>query len=69
MRFLKEIFPMPCYTTVRTTITDLALATEAARKLGWTVKSQPERFGRGVSANFHSPGWRWRISRLRERGP
>ena len=36
---------MPCYTTVRTTITDLVLATESARKLRWKVDPQPQRFG------------------------
>ncbi len=46
---------MPCYTTVRTTITDLALAIESARKLGWTVEKNPERLGQDVSAAFRTP--------------
>ena len=46
---------MPCYTTVRTTITDITLAIESARKLGWTVERNPERFGQGVSAAFRTP--------------
>ena len=33
---------MPCYTTVLTEIRDLALATEAAKKLGWTVETNPD---------------------------
>ncbi len=41
---------MLCYTTVRTTITDLALAIESARKLGWTVEKNPQRLGQDVSA-------------------
>ena len=47
--------PMPCYTTVRTQIRDLALATEAAMKLGWQVEKSSERFGQGVSAVFRTP--------------
>ncbi len=46
---------MPCYTTVRTTITDITLAIESARKLGWTVEKNPERFGQDVSAAFRTP--------------
>ncbi len=46
---------MPCYTTVRTTITDLPLAIESAKKLGWTVKKNPERLGQDVSAAFRTP--------------
>ena len=45
---------MPCYTTVRTTITDLDLAIESANKLGWTVEKNPERFSQGVSAAFRT---------------
>jgi hypothetical protein len=45
---------MPCYTTVTTQIRDLALATEAAKKLGWSIESNPERFGQGVSAVFRT---------------
>ena len=46
---------MPCYTTVRTTISDLALAIESAKKLGWTVEKNSERLGQGVSAAFRTP--------------
>ncbi|MCZ6689315.1 MAG: hypothetical protein O7H41_06900 [Planctomycetota bacterium] len=46
---------MPCYTTVRTQIRDLALATESARKLGWTVEKNPQRLGQGISAAFRTP--------------
>ncbi len=52
---------MPCYTTVRTTITDLALAIEAARKLAWKIESNPERFGQGVSAMFRTPSGTMRL--------
>ncbi len=46
---------MPCYTTVRTTITDLTLASESARKLGWTVEKNPQRLGQDISAAFRTP--------------
>ena len=46
---------MPCYTTVRTTITDLALAIDSAKKLGWTVEKNPQRLGQDVSAAFRTP--------------
>ncbi|MCZ6688695.1 MAG: hypothetical protein O7H41_03730 [Planctomycetota bacterium] len=46
---------MPCYTTVTTQIRDLAFAIESARKLGWKIESNPERFGQGVSAVFRTP--------------
>ncbi len=52
---------MPCYTTVRTQIRDLALATEAARKLGWTIESNAERFGLGISAVFRTPSGTLRL--------
>ncbi len=55
---------MPCYTTVRTTITDLALAIESARKLGWTVEANPQRFGQDVSAAFRTPTGTLRLRRL-----
>ena len=46
---------MPCFTTVSTQITDLALATESARKLGWGIDSQSKRFGEDVSAAYRTP--------------
>ena len=46
---------MPCYTTVRTTITDLALAIESAKKLRWTVEKNLERLGQDVLAAFRTP--------------
>ncbi len=55
---------MPCYTTVRTTITDLALAIESARKLGWTVENNPERLGQDVSAAFRTPAGTFRLRQL-----
>ncbi len=46
---------MPCYTTVRTEIRDLALATDSATKLGWTVEKNPQRLGPSLSAAFLTP--------------
>ena len=46
---------MPCYSTISTTITDLALATESARKLGWTVERNPQHLGQEVFATFRTP--------------
>ena len=58
---------MPCYTTVRTQIRDLDLAIESARKLGWTVEKNPERFGQGVSAVFRTPSGTLQLRQLRGR--
>ncbi len=57
---------MPCYTTVRTQIRDLALATEAAKKLGWTIESNPERFGQGISAVFRTTAGTLRLRQLQD---
>ena len=39
---------MPCYTTVRTMITDLALAIDSAKTLGWTVEANRARICAGA---------------------
>ena len=57
---------MPCYTTVRTQIRDLALAIESAKKLGWTVEKNSERFGQGVSAVFRTPAGTLRLRQIRD---
>ncbi|MCZ6688697.1 MAG: hypothetical protein O7H41_03740 [Planctomycetota bacterium] len=57
---------MPCYTTVQTQIRDLALAIEAARKLGWIIQENPERFGQGVSAVFRTPSGTMQLLQLRD---
>ena len=57
---------MPCYTTVRTTITDLALAIESARKLGWTIQKTSQRLGQGVSAAFRTPAGTMQIRQTRD---
>ena len=57
---------MPCYTTVRTQIRDLALAIESARKLGWTVEENPERIGQDVSAAFRTPSGTMQLRKLRD---
>ena len=57
---------MPCYTTVRTQIRDLALAMESAKKLGWTVESNPERLGHGISAAFRTSAGTLRLRQLRD---
>ncbi len=57
---------MPCYTTVRTIITDLALATESARRLGWTVEKNPERLGQDVSAAFRTPAGTLQLREARD---
>ena len=57
---------MPCYTTVRTQIRDLALAIESAKGLGWTVESNPERLGQGVSAVFRTPAGTLRLRQLQD---
>ena len=57
---------MPCYTTVRTQIRDLALAIESARKLGWTVDTNPQRLGQGVSAAFRTPSGTMQLRQLRD---
>ena len=57
---------MPCYTTVRTQIRELALAVEAARRLGWTIESNPARFGQGVSAVFRTPAGTMQLRKLRD---
>ncbi len=57
---------MPCYTTVRTQIREMALATEAAKKLGWKMESNPERFGQGVSAVFRTPAGTMQLRQLRD---
>lgn len=55
---------MPCYTTISTQIRDLVLAIESARKLGWTVESNPQRLGQGVSAAFRTPAGTLRLRQL-----
>ncbi|MCZ6691093.1 MAG: hypothetical protein O7H41_16010 [Planctomycetota bacterium] len=57
---------MPCYTTVRTQIRELALATEAAKKLGWKMEFNPERFGQGASAVFRTPAGTMQLRQLRD---
>ena len=57
---------MPCYTTVRTQIRDLALAIESARKLGWTVEKNPERLGQGISAIFRTPAGSMQLRQTRD---
>ena len=57
---------MPCYTTVRTTITDLALALDSARKLGWKVERNPQRLGQGVSAAFRTPAGTLQLRQTRD---
>ena len=57
---------MPCYTTVRTQIRDLSLAIESAKKLGWKIESNPERFGQGVSAIFRTPAGTMQLRKLRD---
>ncbi|MCZ6690209.1 MAG: hypothetical protein O7H41_11435 [Planctomycetota bacterium] len=57
---------MPCFTTVRTQIRDLALAIESAKKLGWKIESNPERFGQGVSAVFRTQAGTMQLRQLRD---
>ncbi len=57
---------MPCYTTVRTTITDLALTIESAQKLRRTVEKNPELLGRDVSAAFRTPAGTMQLRQLRD---
>ena len=57
---------MPCYTTVRTQIRDLATAIESAKKLGWTVEKNPQRLGRDVSAVFRTPAGTMQLRKLRD---
>ncbi|MCZ6688004.1 MAG: hypothetical protein O7H41_00165 [Planctomycetota bacterium] len=57
---------MPCFTTVATQIRDLALAMESARKLGWTVEPNPDRFGQGVSAVFRTSSGTMQLRQLRD---
>ena len=52
---------MPCYTTVRTQIRDLALAIDSARKLGWINEKNPQRLGQSVSAAFGTPAGTLRL--------
>ena len=57
---------MPCFTTVTTQIRDLTLATEAAKKLGWKVEPNPERFGQGVSTVFRTPAGTMQLRQVRD---
>ena len=57
---------MPCYTTVRTQIRDLAVAIESARRLGWTVEKNPARLGQGISAVFRTPAGSMQLRQLRD---
>ena len=57
---------MPCYTTVRIQIRNLALAVDSAKKLGWKIESNPERFGQGVSAVFRTPAGTMQLRQLRD---
>ncbi len=53
---------MPCYTHVRTTITDLALAIESPRKVGWKGEKSLRRLGQDISAAFRTPAGTLRLS-------
>ena len=57
---------MPCYTTVRTQIRELAIAIESAKKLGWKIESNPERFGQGASAVFRTPAGTMQLHQLQD---
>ncbi len=57
---------MPCYSTVKTEIRDLVLAIESAKKLGWTIESNPERFAQSVSAVFRTPAGTMQLRQLRD---